>query len=504
MTQSSLVIPQLLDRAWRRKLAQTIADQFGVALGVAIGGAILLLLAGTQILDWYWLVVLFAGALGVGLWRTLRRLPSRYALAQQIDSGMHLHDAISTAWHFETSTRHAAEEVRSAQRLAAESAARTVDLPRVLPFAAPKALYAAAGLAAVAFGLFAIRYGITRSLDLKPSLVRIAFDTFFPNSTRAAADKKDDWRRNLEEELQKLGINVNSTDTKRDEMDPAANALTAGETPEPAAGNDADTAKTKASAVPNERESSEPGGSEKSERSAAGTDKSGSDQPPEGNDGSPQNGKPSAPKNAKENQGKNSSLMDKMRDAMSNLLNKLKMNNKQGESKENAQNSQGSQSQEKGQGEKGQMAGKQQANGGEQQQDDQGQQQANGNPQQGSKNKSGDRSSSEKASQDAKSGIGKQDGDKSAREAEQMAAMGKISEILGKRAKDMSGEIMVEVSGGKQQLKTQYSSKSAAHAEAGGEINRDEVPLEYQEYVQQYFEQIRKSAPAKKPAGAQN
>jgi hypothetical protein len=108
-------------------------------------------------------------------------------------------------------------------------------------------------------------------------------------------------------------------------------------------------------------------------------------------------------------------------------------------------------------------------------------------------------------SQDGKSGIGKQDGDKSAREAEQLAAMGKISEIIGKRSANMTGEVMVEVASGKQQLKTQYSQRNAAHAEAGGEINRDEVPLAYQQYVQQYFEEIRKTpaapAKAKKPSG---
>ena len=47
--------------------------------------------------------------------------------------------------------------------------------------------------------------------------------------------------------------------------------------------------------------------------------------------------------------------------------------------------------------------------------------------------------------------------------------------------------------------------KRAAHTEAGGEINRDEVPLAYQQYVQQYFEEIRKlpATPAKpkKPTG---
>ena len=76
--------------------------------------------------------------------------------------------------------------------------------------------------------------------------------------------------------------------------------------------------------------------------------------------------------------------------------------------------------------------------------------------------------------------------------------MGKISEIIGKRAASVTGEVMVEVASGKQQLKTQYSDRKAAHAEAGGEINRDEVPLAYQQYVQQYFEEIRKLPAAKK------
>src|SRR3984893_18230799 len=74
-------------------------------------------------------------------------------------------------------------------------------------------------------------------------------------------------------------------------------------------------------------------------------------------------------------------------------------------------------------------------------------------------------------SPDGKSGIGKQDGDKSAREAAELAAMGKISEIIGKRAANVSGEVMVEVASGKQQLKTQYSQRTAEHSEAGSEIN---------------------------------
>jgi hypothetical protein len=36
--------------------------------------------------------------------------------------------------------------------------------------------------------------------------------------------------------------------------------------------------------------------------------------------------------------------------------------------------------------------------------------------------------------------------------------------------------------------------------EAGSEIHRDEVPLMYQQFVEQYFEEIRKSPDAPKAA----
>jgi hypothetical protein len=58
---------------------------------------------------------------------------------------------------------------------------------------------------------------------------------------------------------------------------------------------------------------------------------------------------------------------------------------------------------------------------------------------------------------------------------------------------------MVEVGSTKQQLKTAVEQRQAAHSEAGSEIHRDEVPVIYEQFVQQYFEQIRKM-PAKPPS----
>ena len=51
-------------------------------------------------------------------------------------------------------------------------------------------------------------------------------------------------------------------------------------------------------------------------------------------------------------------------------------------------------------------------------------------------------------------------------EAEQLAAMGKITEIIGKRAANVTGEVTVEVENSNQQLRTPYAQRDAHHAEA--------------------------------------
>ena len=92
--------------------------------------------------------------------------------------------------------------------------------------------------------------------------------------------------------------------------------------------------------------------------------------------------------------------------------------------------------------------------------------------------------------------MGKEEGSKELRDAEQLAAMGKISEIIGKRAANMTGEAMVEVRSSREQsLKTPYTAREATHSEAGGEIHRDEIPMMFQSYVERYFEQVRKAPP---------
>lgn len=494
MTEHPNTLTVLLNAARRRHLSQVTIEQTVIAAGAALAGAVFLLLLGTQVLDWYWLVLLAAGSFGLGLWRTLRRTPSRYRLAQIIDARLRLHDTLSTALYYESGSRKADPELLVFQHDRAESLARTIDPAAVFPLRVPKVLYAVGGVALVAFGMFAIRYGITHTLDLKPSLVKIAFDTFWKQDRRAAdVRQKSPLQKKLEDQLKKLGINVGSPDAQPKDQDAkqdtAANALDGPDLH----GESSDNAQAKVQSSPNEQ-TPDPDGSEKGERASGSEDQSGDNQPPDAQGLAQSNNQQVGQKGDQQN-GDKSSMMDRMRDAMANLLNKLKMQPKGNESRQMAQDSK---SGGRGQQQKGQKGspnpGKPDANGSPSP-DQQGQDQGQGEHNQQAQGKNGSKADHQ-PSQDAKSGIGKDDGDKTAREAEQLAAMGKISEILGKRAQNMSGELMVEVAGGNQQLKTQYSGIAGKHAEAGGEISRDEVPLIYRDFVQQYFERVRKAPPA--------
>ena len=62
---------------------------------IALAGAIVLLIVGAQILNWYWLVVLFAAGLAAGAYRLRASLLKPYEIAQSIDRRLALKDALS-------------------------------------------------------------------------------------------------------------------------------------------------------------------------------------------------------------------------------------------------------------------------------------------------------------------------------------------------------------------------------------------------------------------------
>src|SRR5579862_5611842 len=476
-----------------------------------MAGAIVLLIVGAQILNWYWLVLLFAGSLAASAYRSRAQLLSAYQVAQSIDRQLDFKDALSTAHYFsQYPGRASSPEFVEQQRQSAEEIARTADVERGVPFLMPRTAYVNLALVAVAFGMFGLRYGLHRSLDLGSPLVHINFDGLFGTSPQVA-EARHGKRPGDTDGRRDPGAPVDPWEAKTSDLDPAPDAaLQSVQDPDP---NNASTSPDGAAKADAKNSQQMPPGSnpldsgEKNDASQPGDENAnaspGADSKPGQQSGS-KDAKDSKDASQSGSSGDNPSLGSKLRDALSNLLAKMKPQSKQGGGKPN-DSSQSSSARQSQQGEKqegdSKSPGQEQADASANSQSEGDQQQ--GGTQQASQGKSEGRSNNQPNSPDGKSGIGKQDGDKSAREAAELAAMGKISEIIGKRAANITGEVMVEVSSGKQQLKTEYSQKNATHVEAGGEINRDEVPLAYQQYVQQYFAQVRK-LPAGKSKGAQD
>ena len=172
-------LTNLLERARRRLLGQLVLDKGALALLIGMGGAILLLLIGTQVLDWYWPILLVVASLGGGIYRLRRSLPSLYKLAQQIDRRLGISDALSTAIYFADHPDKDRAAVCELQRHEAEIVAQRVDVREALPPSRSRFLLPAVGLALVAFGLFAVRYAVTGTLSLEPSLIKMAYESFF-------------------------------------------------------------------------------------------------------------------------------------------------------------------------------------------------------------------------------------------------------------------------------------------------------------------------------------
>ncbi len=506
MADHSSALQDLIRRGRLRQALHLLIDAASFAAVAALGGAILLLIVGAQVLNWYWLVLLFAGSLAVSAYRSRAKLLSAYQVAQSIDRQLDFKDALSTAYYFsQHPDRATLPEFVEHQRNVAEAIARSADIRRGVPFLMPRTAYVNLALVAVAFGMFGLRYGIHRSLDLGSPLVHINFDGLFGTSPQVA-DARPGKHLGADGRRDPNAPN-DPWDAKTNDLDPANDAaLQSVADPDPNSASTSPDASAKADAKNTEQlppgtnplDSGEKGDSQPGD---ASTNPSADSKTGQQNGSKDNQGDAKDSKDHSASSGDNSSLGSKLRDALSNLLAKMKAQSKQAGGKP-SDSSQSASSKSSQQGEKQEgdpkSPGQEQADASANSQSEGEQQQ--GGTQQASQGKSEGQSNHQPNSPDGKSGIGKQDGDKAAREAAELAAMGKISEIIGKRAANISGEVMVEVSPGKQQLKTQYSQQNATHVEAGGEINRDEVPLAYQQYVQQYFAQVRKLPAGKSKA----
>jgi hypothetical protein len=491
----------LIGQARRRFLRNELFCQGANAFSAALVAFILLLLVGTQILNWQFAALIPLAAAIYGIYRARRRTPSPYAVAQLVDQRLSLADTLSTAYFFNESDSAASVSpyVKRCQLEAAELVAQSVDVRQAVPYRVPRTAYLLAALALVASSLFALRYGISRRLDLKPPLAQMLQDqlgwkpkTLVAKENRAKTPRppegqQDDGAAPVDEQNQKSGAEQEQSQNNDSEM--------AGQQAEK---NDAGTKGDPKQAENGGQKGGEEGDAQAEEKSDAAGE-------PSENGQQGQNGKQDQAQSGNKQDatsGDNSSLLTKVKDAVQNLLSKVKPQQGNQGSQQQAGADQG----QKQQGNGKQNGGKQQqsAKNGQQQSGDQQGDAQDGQPGDEAKNsqdqqgKGAGKSDSQQASKQPGSGVGSQDGDKSIKQAEQLAAMGKISEILGKRSANITGESTVEVQSTSQQLKTQYVQRGSQHTQGGAEISRDEIPVALQSYVEQYFEQVRKQAPATK------
>lgn len=477
--------------ACRRRFLVVATEQLSLAVTLVLCGGILLLLLGTQILDWYWLALLaLVGLVFVAL-RVRSRMLSSYRVAQLLDRRLDLSDSLSTGWFLLSRPRHRSEPLADLHIQRAEALAASIRPASAFPFTGRKAWAFTGALAAAGFGLFAVRYLVTSSLSLHEALIPMHFEAVVERlrdmlpaqgsgqksaqATGAAhRDKAIAAPQNAQQLLQTPGSDQPGT-------------------PDPNARNQVQSQQQSARAQ-----------SGKLGDSANGSKESASNDSLQARADEQQNGSRSTPQQssstkeldnaeAAANQQNSNGLLNRMRDALSGLMAKMRQNEsaqKQGDSSRSSNdkksgeqlannNQQGSQSQ--------QSPTNQQAR---EQQPSQGQGQTTEKAQ--SAPASNANQMADKKRSDSQSGIGRQDGDKALKEAEEQKAMGKLADIIGKRSANVTGDMTVETGSGKQELQTRVTGRMGAHSDSGGEINRDDIPVEFQAYVRAYMEQIRK------------
>ena len=440
------------------------------ALNSCLAIFVVVIVVGSDALDWAWAAAIPLLIVALGVWGSWRGLPGAYGMAQLVDSRLGLHDLLSTATHFSSPCISGANQrMRSALCEKASLAAARVRPADAIPLRAPRAAIYSVALMVAVSGLLAVRYRLEARLDIRhPMAPAFKLARLLQDETKAARDKvsklieklstPDDGALTQEKSAQETGKAPSTTNTES----PVANqtgdsrrkGAEAGDSP---AFDDSDQqnqgASDQAVEQPNAQgtqTASSPHGS--ADRSASAGQRAGTS-------------------------GESNSLLARMSNTVSNLLSALSprstnsgqpgMDGRSGRV-EKAQNGtskqQGQASRESNSGDSASEAAGAGAGQGE------GTGSGVGQPEKGSG-----------------SGAGQEDGNKAIRSAEQLAAMGKLSVLLGRRSESVSGSAAVEVLTTQNVLTTGYEKKKVAHRDVHASADRDEVPLELQKYVENYF-----------------
>lgn len=465
-------------RLVRRRLWNLVLAQAARVTAVVLCGLIALLIAGAAVLEAAWLVVVAAAALAWGIVAAIRHRPAPYVVLQEVDRRLGLRDTLSSAYYFRflAPAEQPYRATRSALFAQAERLASDIDAARAVPIRAPRRVWVLGCLLAMAGALFGLRYGVTGSLDLRPPLAAALWPRTPQDDPGEPRLLRDPISEGVRRTLRQVGL---VSDTFPEDTRRSASPSDGGHPAELAA-------------APYRPDLSRPVPVSASEEGFEGDgeheEASGFSSVSEGS----QSGEGASSRQPWDDG--HSDLLEKFREALASLLSQLKPRSSSGEgmpvenaggATESARTGKGSEKGGQGPGRPSQGQGNAAAEAAEES--------GEAERAQGATGKSGGRDDDLQAAREGRSGIGKEDGRKDTREAEQLAAMGKLTELIGRRQANLTGEVTVEVASGSQKLRTPYSEREARHVEAGGVVHRDEVPLIFRDYVQRYLELVRKA-----------
>jgi hypothetical protein len=159
-------------RARRRLVLNDALSEGANAASFCLFLAILVLIAGSEVIDWRIAAVVAIAGAAFAFRRAWRRVPTHYRTAQIVDRRMGLADTLSSATYVRTS-QGGPQLFREAVLDHAERVAASTDVRRAVPYRAPRGAYATMALFLIASSLFAWRYASAGQLALRKPIARL-------------------------------------------------------------------------------------------------------------------------------------------------------------------------------------------------------------------------------------------------------------------------------------------------------------------------------------------
>ncbi len=461
-----------VDQARKRLLAQLGLRDALLAAAVALAGPALLLILGTDRFPSLLLWVFVAAGVGWALYHWRSDQPSGYSAAQLLDQRWGAQDQIATAYFF----RDRLDPQASRQR---ELAAGSVggDVGEALPLEWPRVGWAAAALLAATVLLLAVRLSVMPTLSFQPGLAPL----LFPSLTHSEPQmlEREELPREEGEEAARLSDAAEEAD-RTPPGEPPAQPPDATEIPLAIDAQAFEMPEVEGLSLGDELT----------------PDASLDEGPAAGEGAEPESGEAAAPDPSSDWSEESNNLLDRLKDAFENMIESMSLDSPQG-------------SEGEPQSGEGEQEGEASSESGEQAQSDapgnqassaemEGGEQAEGAPEEAAPGQ--DAGDSEEGGQpgESASASGSAEGSKEiADEAEREAALDALEEFFQERNEEVRGEITVETSEAEQSAVTPYQDVAGSHADRGGAVTRDEIPLVYQRFIQSYFRNLREQEPQK-------